>query len=194
MYWILGWQSLTFNILNMSSYWLLVVVSDEKSIINLIKGVLYVMSCFTLAAFKAPLFVLAFSLLWYVLVWISLRWSYLTFAEVLGYVDPCISFIWGVSTFILSNIFPPVFHSSLSGTPPLVCLMVYQRALSIYSFFYTLFSFCPQTWYFQFTYFQVLWFLPLSSKSKIEFFIEITVLSIPETYLFFIFSPYSLFG
>lgn len=109
MYWVLGWQSLRFNILNMSSYWLLVVVSDEKSIINLIKDVLYVMSCFTLAAFKAPLFLLAFSLLWCVLVWISLSWFYLTFAEVLGYVDPHTSFNLGCFHLYFIKYFSPCF-------------------------------------------------------------------------------------
>lgn len=86
----------TFSTLNMSAHCFLVsMVSDEKSPVNLIQDPLYAMSHFSVAAFKISSLSLAFDNLLCVSMQVSLTLFCLEFVELLRCVDSCLSPHWG---------------------------------------------------------------------------------------------------
>ena len=142
----LGCRFFPFITLNMSCHSLLGCrVSAEKSAVNLMGIPLYVISCFSLAAFNIFSLYLIFDSL------INMCLGMFQFGFIL-YGTLCASWTWltiffpmlgKFSTIISSNIFSvPFFFSSFSGTPiiqMLVHLMLSQRSLRLSSILLFLF-------------------------------------------------------
>ena len=152
-------------------------VSAERSAVNLMGIPLYVICCFSLAAFNIFCLYLIFDSL------INMCLGVFLFGFIL-YGTLCASWTWLTISFpmlgkfliiISSNIFSdPFFSSSSSGTPiiqMLVCLMLSQRSLRLSSILFLLFS---------------LFYSPpvistiLSSSSLIHCFASVTLLLIPS--------------
>ena len=123
-------------------------VSAERSVVNLMGIPLYVIWCFSLAAFNIFSLYLIFDRLIYMCLGMFLlgfilygifcaSWTWLTISSPL---------LEKFSSIISSNIFSDPFFISSSGTPiiqMLVCLMLSQRSLRLSSILFILFSlFC----------------------------------------------------
>ena len=137
-YRILGWQFFLCRTLTMSSHCHLAsMVSDEKSAVNLTENLLYVMSHFSLAAFK--ILCLSIAWLWYALC-AHFKFILLEVLEAL-WVDRLMFFIKFGKFLFLQIFFLMLFLLSFwdSLFSMLLCLIVSHRSLRLCPF---LFIFC----------------------------------------------------